>query len=184
MAEYISNFWHTQHLAYTSICYLTRPLLLLMLLLLSKAVVSTQQSLFDESVDKLRVVHMTSGQWQYLWVGPWWLDSRVVSVLDWGAEGPGFKSQPRRCRVTVCSYPLCLCSPSSKIGSSPLERTYIPFLDPNQQYQVLKWATKTTLPNLQFLLHQLRITRINYLLQQLHPIPLQSFTQNQRQTHR
>jgi len=30
-----------------------------------------------------------------------WLGSRVVSVLDLGAEGPGFKSQPRRCRVTV-----------------------------------------------------------------------------------
>ena len=27
--------------------------------------------------------------------------SRVVSVLDSGAEGPGFKSQPLRCRVTV-----------------------------------------------------------------------------------
>ena len=24
-------------------------------------------------------------------------------MLDSGAEGPGFKSQPRRCRVTVCS---------------------------------------------------------------------------------
>jgi len=32
---------------------------------------------------------------------PWWLGSRVVSVLDSGAEGPGLKSQPRRCRVTV-----------------------------------------------------------------------------------
>ena len=30
-----------------------------------------------------------------------WLSSRVVSVLDSGAEGPGFKSQPRRCQVTV-----------------------------------------------------------------------------------
>ena len=30
-----------------------------------------------------------------------WLGCRVVSVLDSGAEGPGFKSQPRRCRVTV-----------------------------------------------------------------------------------
>jgi len=30
-----------------------------------------------------------------------WLASRVVSVLDSGAEGPGSKSQPRRCRVTV-----------------------------------------------------------------------------------
>ena len=41
-----------------------------------------------------------------------WLGSRVVSVLDSGAEGPGFKSQSRRCRVTVlanCSHPLCLC---------------------------------------------------------------------------
>ena len=26
----------------------------------------------------------------------WWLGSRVVSVLDSGAEGPGFKSQLRR----------------------------------------------------------------------------------------
>ena len=30
-----------------------------------------------------------------------WLGSRVVSVLDSGTEGPRFKSQPRRCRVTV-----------------------------------------------------------------------------------
>ena len=28
-----------------------------------------------------------------------WLGSRVVSLLDSGAEGPGFKSQSRRCRV-------------------------------------------------------------------------------------
>ena len=30
-----------------------------------------------------------------------WLGSRVVSALASGAVGPGFKSQPRRCRVTV-----------------------------------------------------------------------------------
>ena len=30
-----------------------------------------------------------------------WLGSRVVNVLDSGAEGPGFKSQSRRCRVTI-----------------------------------------------------------------------------------
>jgi len=30
-----------------------------------------------------------------------WLGCRVVSVLDSGAEGPGFKSLSRRCRVTV-----------------------------------------------------------------------------------
>ena len=29
------------------------------------------------------------------------LGGRVVSVLDSGAEGPGFKSQLRRCQVTV-----------------------------------------------------------------------------------
>ena len=33
------------------------------------------------------------------WLGS--LGSRVVSVLDSGAEGPGFKSQSRRCWVTV-----------------------------------------------------------------------------------
>jgi len=32
---------------------------------------------------------------------PGWLGSRVVSVLDSGAEGPRFKSQRRHCRVTV-----------------------------------------------------------------------------------
>jgi len=31
----------------------------------------------------------------------WWLDSQVVSVLDSGTEGPGFKLQSRRYRVTV-----------------------------------------------------------------------------------
>jgi len=30
-----------------------------------------------------------------------WPGSRVVSVLDSGAEGPVFKLQSRRCRVTV-----------------------------------------------------------------------------------
>jgi len=39
-----------------------------------------------------------------------WLGGRVVSVLDSGAEGPGFKPQPRRCRVTVLGKlftPMC-----------------------------------------------------------------------------
>jgi len=31
----------------------------------------------------------------------WLLGSRVVSVLDSVAEGPGFKSQSQRCRVTI-----------------------------------------------------------------------------------
>jgi len=51
-----------------------------------------------------------------------WLGSRVVSVLDSGAEGPGFKSQSRRCRVTVLGQTVHThCSPSRKIGSSPLK---------------------------------------------------------------
>ena len=53
-----------------------------------------------------------------------WLGSRVVSVLDSGAEGPGFKSQPRRCRVTVLGKlftPIVPLLPSSEIGSSPLK---------------------------------------------------------------
>ena len=53
-----------------------------------------------------------------------WLGSRVVSVLDSGAEGPGFKSQPRRYRVTILRklFSLsCLCSPSSEISSSSLK---------------------------------------------------------------
>jgi len=50
-----------------------------------------------------------------------WLGSRVVSVLDSGAEGPEFKSHPQRCRETVLGklftpiVPLFTCS---KIGSS------------------------------------------------------------------
>ena len=45
-----------------------------------------------------------------------WLGSRVVSVLDSGAEGPGFKSQPRRFWDTsviinqLCYSRLLLCS--------------------------------------------------------------------------
>jgi len=53
-----------------------------------------------------------------------WLGSRVVSVLDSGAEGPGFKSQPRPCRVTVLGKlftPIVPLLPSSEIGSSPLK---------------------------------------------------------------
>ena len=43
----------------------------------------------------------TAGYYNLHYSHPRWLGSRVVSVLDSGAEGPGFKSQSRRCRVTV-----------------------------------------------------------------------------------
>ena len=42
--------------------------------------------------EPVKISHNTPSQW---------LGSRVVSVLDSGAEGPGFKSQSRCCRVTV-----------------------------------------------------------------------------------
>jgi len=50
--------------------------------------------------------------------------TRVVSVLDSGTEGPGFKSQSRRCRVTVLDKlftPTVPLSPISETGSSPLK---------------------------------------------------------------
>ena len=82
----------------------------------------------EESIANEAVVHVCRINvnidlffWGFIDFG--WLGSPVVSVLDSGAEGPRFKSQPRRCRVTVLgklSTPICLCSPSSKIGSSPL----------------------------------------------------------------
>jgi len=45
-----------------------------------------------------------------------WLGSQVVSELDPGAKGPGFKSQPQSCQVTVLgklftpTVPLCHCA--------------------------------------------------------------------------
>ena len=40
-----------------------------------------------------------------------WLGNRVVSVLDLGAVGPGFKSQPRHCRLTVLGKLFTLIEP-------------------------------------------------------------------------
>ena len=55
----------------------------------------------------------------------WWLGSRVVSVLDSGAEGPGFRSHSRRCRITVLGKLLTpivpLFTKQRNIGSSPLK---------------------------------------------------------------
>ena len=46
-------------------------------------------------------VHRFCSLCQHCTISVGWLGSRVVSVLDSGAERPGFKSQSRRCRVTV-----------------------------------------------------------------------------------
>ena len=48
----------------------------------------------------------------------------MVSVLDSGAIWPGFKSQPRRCWVTVLGKlftPIIPLFTSSEVGSSPLK---------------------------------------------------------------
>ena len=53
-----------------------------------------------------------------------WFGSRVVSVLDSSAEGPGFKSQPCRCRITVLGKlftPIVSLFTKQRIGSSPLD---------------------------------------------------------------
>jgi len=45
-------------------------------------------------------------------------------VLDSGAEGPGFKLQPRRCRVTVLGklfIPIVPLFTKQQTGSSPLK---------------------------------------------------------------
>ena len=54
------------------------------------------QILHNVSVDSN--VQFTTTYYNTTW---WWLGSRMVSVLDSGAVGPGFILQPRRCRVTV-----------------------------------------------------------------------------------
>ena len=54
----------------------------------------------------------------------WWLGSRVVSLLDSGAEGPVFKSQLRRCRVTVLGklfIPIVPLFTKQRNSSSPLK---------------------------------------------------------------
>ena len=53
-----------------------------------------------------------------------WLCSQVVCVLDSGAEGPGFKSQSRRCRVTVLGKlftPIVPLFTKQQNGRSPLK---------------------------------------------------------------
>jgi len=63
---------------------------------------------FEKLMVKIKKVH-------FLWFTLQnWLGSRVVSVLDSAAEGPGFKSQPQRCRHCNGSLPpgLWLTSPA------------------------------------------------------------------------
>jgi len=64
-----------------------------------------------------------------------WIDicegSRVVSVLDSGAVGPGLKSQARRCRVTVLgklftpTVPLLSVHQAAKLLAAVLEVTRV-----------------------------------------------------------
>ena len=60
----------------------------------------------------------------FSWDSWQWLGSWVVSVLDSGAEGPGFKSRPRRCRVTVLGKlfaPIVPLFTKQQNGTSPLK---------------------------------------------------------------
>jgi len=52
-------------------------------------------------MDKVTVSSSSNDDLSFFFVWLVQLGSRVVSVLDSGAEGPGFKSQSRRCRVTI-----------------------------------------------------------------------------------
>jgi len=64
-----------------------------------------------------------SSKWVDL-LGSGWLGSRVVSVLDSGAVGPVQIAVATLLGNSLrqnCSHPSCLCSPSSKTGSSPLK---------------------------------------------------------------
>ena len=49
------------------------------------------------------------------------LSSRVVSVLDSGAEGPGFKSQPRVTVLGKLFTPIVPLFTKQRNGSSPLK---------------------------------------------------------------
>ena len=77
--------------------------------------------------DTVRYKRSSEEVYEYGWIyyGLRWLGSRVVSVLDSGAEGPGAnKSQPRRCRVTVSGKlftPIVPLFTKQQNGSSPLK---------------------------------------------------------------
>jgi len=52
----------------------------------------------------IALVAAVAGRYSFFsWHGVGWptVAEWLATVLDSGAEGPGFKSQPRRCRVTV-----------------------------------------------------------------------------------
>jgi len=69
-------------------------------------------------------IGVSSMQFKHYYTCNGWLGSRVVSVLALGAVGPGFKSQPRRARVTVLGKlftPIVPLFIKQQNGSSPLK---------------------------------------------------------------
>ena len=104
-------------------------------------------------------------------IQPGWLGSRVVSVLDSGAEGPGFKSQPRLCRVTVLGKLFTPIVPSGEIGSSFLKgcRVTAGLAESNGSLPPASWLTSPAgwLPRTMFSFGTLRSV-IEYGL----PLPL------------
>jgi len=70
------------------------------------------------------LIGVSSMQFKHYYTCNGWLGSRAVSVLDSGAVGPGFKSQPRRGRVTVLGKlftPIVPLFTKQQNGSSPLK---------------------------------------------------------------
>ena len=73
--------------------------------LLSRALRAAQATMrvpvYRQLLRQPRAAGLPSSRFRLLLSVFGWLGSQVVSVLDSGAVGPGFKSQSRRCRVTV-----------------------------------------------------------------------------------
>ena len=80
-----------------------------------------------------------------------WLGSRVVSMLDSGAEGPGFKLQLRRCRVTV------------------LGKLFTPIVPLFRRFVVIKWQAGQNIGDLALLSPSIPSSSLS--LHSLFPLP-------------
>ena len=66
----------------------------------SPSLTGRSESIITSGVEAVTVAVRGSLYYAPYWETQW-LGSRVVSALDSGTEGLGFKSQPQRCRITV-----------------------------------------------------------------------------------
>jgi len=86
--------------------------------------------LYPQNGDRIVIIDSVTSLHSMYWsasrLDGGWLGSRVASVLDSGAEGPGLKSQSRRCRVRVTVLgklftPIVPLFTKQQNGSSPLK---------------------------------------------------------------